>query len=172
MHATMPIAGYWHANRSPQSTIFQTDSPGERMNIEPSLSRLPVVLVTESRREYCTLIKSILEAQGYEVLITQSSVEGILQALEYPGEIGWLITNLVPSRYHNGVELAACFHTFWPQAEVIFLGRSPEPDEEKAWKKTIGHFRFVQDHPAPDDLMGLLDPRQPVCRTNPFERMP
>lgn len=125
----------------------------------------PIILIAEDDQALRARMARALRAHGCGVLEARTSVEALLLAVAYEGEIEALITSVELRTYSNGPELAHCMRVSRPEMRVIYLA-SEEVGEEATVDALIGEALIMPPPASPQDLKTLVSevmaPRAPV----------
>jgi PAS domain S-box-containing protein len=111
-----------------QGTTFKIYFPHSDGSVEKSVPPPPLatlqgtetILVVEDQDQVRTVIRTILQRLGYNVLEAQNGGEAFLTCEEYGGTIHLLMTDAVMPRM-NGRELALRLHPMRPEMKVLFI---------------------------------------------------
>ncbi len=96
------------------------EAAGERVRVLGPTRGSETVLVAEDEEAVRRLMHSVLESNGYRVLIASDGDEALQIARNYEGEIDLLVTDLVMPEI-NGRELARAIRELRPTMRVLYI---------------------------------------------------
>lgn len=107
----------------PRHDAGQTAEPTVEMRPRYE-SRGETILLVEDERSILEMVKDMLEIQGYEVLIAESSETAIEAAREQSAQIDLLLTDVILHDM-NGKELSQQITQIHPETKVVFMSGYP-----------------------------------------------
>jgi CheY-like chemotaxis protein len=93
---------------------------GEELNLKELPQGTETVLLAEDDRSLLSIVKSILERQGYTVLEARTPTEALGLAEKHPGDVHLLLTDVVMPEM-NGRELMGKLRAARPKMKALFM---------------------------------------------------
>jgi len=113
------------------------------------------ILVVDDTPNVRTLVRRVLESQGYQVLVAPDGETAIAACEQIHGEIDLLLTDIkMPGM--TGVELAGSLVAAYPKVRVLFISGQCEDSEIPVLASRNG-FGFVPKPFLPQALLDAVD---------------
>jgi DNA-binding NtrC family response regulator len=119
-------------------------------------SALPaIVLIAEDDDVLRARMSRALRLHGFGVLEAKTSIEALLMAVAFEGDIEALITSVELRTYSNGPELAHCIRVSRPEMRVIYLSEA-YPCEDVARDTLLGAATVIAPPATAAELKSLI----------------
>lgn len=101
--------------------VYSRNALYELSSLQPeSLRQTTCVLVVDDNKDLCEVMREMLEANGFVVLISEDGSTALEVVEEYPGFIDLLLTDIQMPRI-RGPELAKRAGLLRPEMKVLFM---------------------------------------------------
>jgi DNA-binding NtrC family response regulator len=116
-----------------------------------SLSGSATILLVEDEDDVRSFARKVLEAGGYRVIDAASGEAAMRAALDHPGPIQLLLTDVV-LRGMNGMQLSEGYRRLHPESKVLFT--SGYTDDVMVFRRVFqGSVEFLAKPYSPDELL-------------------
>lgn len=139
----------------PKSELLDVESDLKEMDLNQNYAKSGMVLLIDDEEIIRTMVQSILETLGYQVITAADGQEGIEKLMKNLESISFVILDMIMPKM-NGKETFEHIHRIRPELKVIMFSGFTD-DEKISTLEEMGIFAFIKKPFKIVELMHILE---------------